>query len=84
MKDNIYLYLRILQRQTDLTVPYLGFLNRESHWNEGLEDRPHRPAPPPAGHEDWPGALRAGLFPSSAVRRSLHRAHQQQVNTLSD
>lgn len=59
---------------------YVCLLNRESHWNEGLEDRPYRSAPPPAGHEDWPGALRAGLFPSSAVRRSLYWPHQQQVN----
>lgn len=57
----------------------IRLLNRESHWNEGLQDRPYRPAPPPSGHEDWTGALRAGLLPSSAVRRSLHWAHQQQV-----
>lgn len=59
---------------------HIRLLNRESHWNEGLQDRPYRPAPPPSGHEDRPGALRAGLLPSSAVRRSLHWAHQQQVN----
>lgn len=58
----------------------IRLLNRESHRHEGLQDRPYRPAPPPSGHEDRPGPLRAGLLPSSAVRRSLHWAHQQQVN----
>lgn len=56
------------------------FFCRESHRDEGGKDRPHRSAPPPAGHEDRPGPLRTRLLPSAAVWRSVHRAHQQQVS----
>lgn len=64
-----------------ISPPCFFFLSRESHRDEGDKDRPHRSAPPPAGHEDRPGPLRARFFPSPAVRRSVQRAHQQQVST---
>lgn len=65
-------------KKTSTRVPFLSPC-RESHWNESDKNRPHRPAPPPAGHEDRSGSLRAGLLPPPAVRRALHRSHQQQV-----
>lgn len=72
--------MKVVDESPLASAPLLYLLRRESHWDESLKDRPHGPAPPPAGHEDWPGTLRAGLLPPTAVWRALHGAHQQQVN----